>query len=351
MAAPDVVVVSVGMVTSVGLSARETAASVRAATMGFGTIDWLDHRFEPFTVAVVPEEGLPDLAPDLYGTPHLRTRDARLLRLGGAALAECLGSFALLGDKPPLALALPETERVPPVDAGRFLNLFSAQVGGAFDPAMSVTLSLGRAGGLVALGRAAELIRSGKSRFAIAGALDSYIDLYTLGTLDSEMRVKSGAHLDGFIPGEGAAFVLLAAQPTAARAALPSLAIVSAAAEGFEKGHLGSKAPYLGEGLAVTIRTLIRTTPPIKRFVSVWSSMNGESYWAKEWGVAFLRSRDSFDDSLATNHPADCFGDTGAAAGLLLAGLASLDCDRGAALVYSSSDGGQRASVSILPTG
>lgn len=351
MAAPDVLVVRVGMVTAVGLSAAETAASVRAATMRFGRIDWLDHRFEPFTVAAVPDDGLPDLSPEVAKTPGLSARDARLLRIGARAFAECMGPAGRGTERPPLVLALPEPERQRPLDAGRFLKLFAAQTGGLFDLATSTTLTTGRAGGLVAVGRAAALVRSGKAKFAVAGGLDSHVDLYTLGTLDLEKRVKSGAHLDGFIPGEGAAFLLLATRSTAAAAGLASLAVVSEAAEGFEKGHLASKETYQGEGLATTIQALVQSAPPPKPFVSVWSSMNGESHWAKEWGVAFLRSRPSFDDSLAMNHPADCFGDTGAATGAILAGLASLDASRGPALVYASSDFGPRASLSILPTG
>lgn len=351
MAAPEVVVARVGMVTAVGLSAVETSASVRAATMRFTSLDWLDHRFEPFTVAAVPDAGLPELSPEVARTPGLSLRDARLLRLGARALAECLGAAGPGGGRPPLVLALAEPERQRPVDAGRFLKLFAAQAPGAFDAAASTTLALGRAGGLAAVGRAAALVRSGQARFALAGGLDSYVDLYTLGTLDLEKRVKSGAHLDGFIPGEGAAFLLLASAPAAAAARLPALAVVSEAAEGFEKGHLGSKETYKGEGLAATVQALVSAAPPPRPFVSVWSSMNGESHWAREWGVAFMRSRDAFAEAHAMNHPADCYGETGAAAGALLAGLASLEAQRGPALVYASSDLGARASLSVLPAG
>lgn len=339
------------MVTAVGLSAAETAASVKAATMRFGQIDWLDHRFEPFTVAAVPDEGLPELAPEVVKTAGLTVRDARLLRLGARALAECLGPAGRGTDKPPLVLALPEPERQRPLDAARLLKLFALQTGGVFDLAASATVTTGRAGGLSAIGRAAAMIRSGKAKFAIAGGLDSYVDLYTLGTLDLEKRVKSGAHLDGFIPGEGAAFLLLASPQAAAAARLPVLAALSETAEGFEKGHLGSKETYQGEGLAATFQALVQSAPPPRPFVSVWSSMNGESHWAKEWGVAFLRSRAAFEESHAMNHPADCYGDTGAAAGALLAGLASLEAARGPALVYASSDLGPRTSISVLPTG
>ena len=51
MADEDVVVVGVGMMTAVGLTAAETAASVGAGTARFTEITWLDKRFEPFTVA------------------------------------------------------------------------------------------------------------------------------------------------------------------------------------------------------------------------------------------------------------------------------------------------------------
>ena len=337
------------MVTAVGLSAAETAASVRAATMRFGQLHWLDHRFEPFTVASVADAALLELSPDVAKTRGLSVRDARLLRIGATALAGCVGPAR--GEKPPLVLALPEPERQRPLDAGRLLKLFGLQTGDSFDAAASETVTTGRAGGLVALGRAAAMIRSGKAKFAVAGGLDSYVDLYTLGTLDLEKRVKSGANLDGFIPGEGAAFLLLASPQAAAAARLPALAVVSGAAEGFEKGHLGSKETYMGEGLAATFQALIGDSPPPRPFASVWSSMNGESHWAREWGVAFLRSRDAFAESHAMNHPADCFGDAGAASGALLAGLASLDATRGPALVYASSDYGARACVSILPAG
>ena len=57
--------------------------------------------------------------------------------------------------------------------------------------------------------QAADAIRSGHAPFMLAGGIDTYRDLYVLGTLDMEQRVKSAANLDGFIPGEGAAFLLL----------------------------------------------------------------------------------------------------------------------------------------------
>jgi 3-oxoacyl-[acyl-carrier-protein] synthase-1 len=79
--------------------------------------------------------------------------------------------------------------------------------------------------------------------------------------------------------------------------------------------------------------------------------MNGESHWAKEWGVAFIRNRDRFVESHGMHHPADCHGDTGAAAGLIMVGLAALGIQEGyrssPSLVYASSDQGERAVVLV----
>jgi 3-oxoacyl-[acyl-carrier-protein] synthase-1 len=77
--------------------------------------------------------------------------------------------------------------------------------------------------------------------------------------------------------------------------------------------------------------------------------MNGENHWAKEWGVGFIRSSSAFADGHGMHHPADCYGDTGAAAGPLMAALAALAIAGRAhgspVLVYGSSDRGERAAL------
>jgi len=54
----DVVVVGVGMITAVGLSAAETAASVRAGIARFVESDFLDQLLEPVVLAWVPDEAM-----------------------------------------------------------------------------------------------------------------------------------------------------------------------------------------------------------------------------------------------------------------------------------------------------
>ena len=74
MAADSVVVVGVGMMTAVGLSTAETAASVRSGTMLFSETSIRDHRFEPFTLAEVIEDGLPELVQEVADAPGLTSR-------------------------------------------------------------------------------------------------------------------------------------------------------------------------------------------------------------------------------------------------------------------------------------
>ena len=117
----EVAVVGIGMITAVGLSAAETAASVRSATARFTETSLMDKRFEPFTLAEVPEEGLPELVEGVTNI-GLTARETRMLRLGTAALRECLKALPPRQASPGLTLSLPETDTMRPLDGPLFLQ-------------------------------------------------------------------------------------------------------------------------------------------------------------------------------------------------------------------------------------
>jgi 3-oxoacyl-[acyl-carrier-protein] synthase I len=348
-----VTIVGAGMMTAVGLTAQETTAAVRAGIAMFTETTIHDHVYEPITLAEVVEDALPPLDVSLE-TIGLTTREIRMVRLAAPALAECLEPLEPLAGserRPPLILALPDAATMLPLDRDAFLRWLARQTGDLFDPLRSDASYAGRAGGLHAIDRAAAIIRTGRASFAVAGGVDTYRDLYVLSVLDRDQRVKSEEHLDGFIPGEGAAFLLLASAAAAAKAKLTPLGTLGPLAAGTEPGHLYSETPYRGDGLANVVRELLESgaiSPPIRE---VYSSMNGESHWAKEWGVSFIRNRSAFADDHGFHHPADCFGDTGAACGPLLVGLAALGLSAGyrahPAMVYCSSDRGDRAALAV----
>jgi 3-oxoacyl-[acyl-carrier-protein] synthase I len=352
MTTSDAVIIGAGMVSPVGLSAPETAASVRAGVARFAPIQIFDREWEPFIAATAPDDGLPPLADGLLGL-GLTTRESRMVRLAGRALRECLATVLPRAGRPGVVVALPEVATTRPLDGAAFVAWLALQAGGGFDVAQSDGSLRGRAGGIAAIHHAAAQIRNGNATVVLAGGVDTYRDPYVLGRFDAEQRVKTSSRADGFIPGEGAAFLALASTSTAQALGLVPLAGVSAAGMGFEPGHLYSEEPYRGDGLAGAIAALEESggvTAPIRE---VYSSMNGEAYWAKEWGVGFLRNPQAFVPNHGMHHPADCMGDTGAAFGPLAAGLAAFGMRaryRGSpCLVYGSSDGGPRAAM-VLTT-
>ena len=346
-----VVIAGVGMVTAVGLSAAETAASVRAGTMRFGESPFRDKRLHPITLAEVPEDGLPPVTPLGTSASGYTSRELRLLRLATGALRESLASIVGRRVRVGLCLALPEVETTRPVNRPALLRAVCALAGHGVDAALSDASHTGRAGGLTAIGHAAHLVQQGFADFMLAGSIDSYRDPFVLARLEKVQRLKSAANMDGFIPGEGAGFLLLGRSSTAAAHGVPALASVSPVADGFEPGHLASTEPYRGDGLAAVLRQLTTAGAIPSPVGEVYSSMNGESHWAKEWGVAYLRNKASFQETHGMHHPADCFGDTGAACGPVLVGLAALGIKQGyrraPALVYGSSDSGPRSALVV----
>jgi len=350
VASDDAMIVGIGMMTAVGLSAAETTASVRAGVMRFEESALYDRQFQPFTLAEVPEPGLPDLNLNLLHT-GLTSREARMVRLATQPIRECTARLPDAQRPLALILALPESDTTLPLDPQRFLDALAHQVTAVFDPAASVASLRGRAGGIAAVGYGCEHLRSGNADFVLVGGVDTYRDLYVLGTLNAENRVKTAQDLDGFIPGEGAGFLLLATRKAADSAGLPPFAAIPAWAAAIESGHMYSDQPYRGDGLATAIQQLAAAASASLPVREVYSSMNGESHWAKEWGVGFMRNSSAFDEAHGMHHPADCFGDTGAAAGPIMTGLAALGIRggyrRSPALAYGSSDRGDRAALIV----
>jgi len=349
---PDpVVILGVGMVTAVGLSAAETAASVRSGTMRFGESPFRDKRFHPITLAEVPEDGLPPLSAPAIGAGGYTSRELRLLRLATSALRESLTPIAGRRVRIGLCLALPEVETTRPLNRPAFLQAVCALAGNGIDATVSDASHTGRAGGLTAIGHAAHIVQQGFADFMVAGSIDSYRDPFVLAQLEKTQRLKSASNMDGFIPGEGAGFLLLGRSSTAAAHRLPTYASVSPVSDGFEAGHLTSAEPYRGDGLAAVFRQLAAAGAVQAPVSEVYSSMNGENHWAKEWGVAYLRNRAMFQEAHGMHHPADCLGDTGAACGPVLVGLAALGIQQGyrraPALVYGSSDSGPRSALVV----
>lgn len=342
-AKPAAWVQAVGMLTPVGTGAKASAAAIDAGVARLTESDFYDDRFRPIVLGQVPDDELPAAVPALASQPPLVQR---LVRLAAPALAECAADLPR-PESVPVFVALPETPGTP--EGAAFLRLLAAQSGVPFALATSRAFPLGRAGALVALEAALELLAEGDVTHAFVGGVDSHSSQARLDALVAEGRVLADGVMDGFVPGEGAGFVLLrdpAARPGGAR----PLARIEAVASAQEPGHRGSKEPFRGEGLAAAFARAWGGAPAeLPAVRTTWAGFNGEGLFAKEWGTAYARHADRIAEDAEIRHPAECFGDTGAAFGALLVGFAALALAEGAAaglsLVWSSSDGAPRAAA------
>lgn len=352
--ASGVVIVSAGVITPIGLSLDETAASARARVARLHEIAWQDRRFQPFIVGTVPDAGLPPLDPAFDDVP-VQYREARMLRMAQAALEQALAVLPTDADPAPLLLGLPELHTTQTIDPARFLDRLGMQSKVRVDWPRSVAVARGRAGGLMALKQAMARLHGGECRFVLVGGVDSLVDLYLLATLDLEGRIRGETVSDGFSPGEGAAFLLLSTQAQAKAQGLKALATVAGAAIGHEPGHYYSSQPYLGDGLAAAFTNLLDEAAPEARIGCVYASFNGERHWAREFGTARIRNAEHFTDDTQMEHPAECFGDLGAACGPVLAALAAHAVAggyrRAPCLAFASSDHGDRAAVLLEKSG
>ena len=232
-----------GMVTSVGLDAKQTAASVRAGLSRFEESSIHTKRFQPMVMAILPEDVLPPLAESLEQTVGMTSREIRMLKLAGLALAESASELEGI-EKIPVYLGVPEAwpGRKQPV-GDEFLGRLGLQTEIQFNVQESQLFPDGRAAGLIALKAAVDAISTGSHPRILVGGVDTYVDLYLLATLDQEDRILAEGIMDGFIPGEGAGFFLLAATDQAQDLGEP-LALVEKVGIAEEKGHRYSEEPY-----------------------------------------------------------------------------------------------------------
>ncbi len=334
-------ILGVGMMTAVGVGAPQTATSVRAGVARLAEGPVRDRYLDFIIMGTLADDALPALEGSLGSHPDLTPREGRMLRLAAPALAEAVAKWPA-APRLPLLLAVPEDVAGKPAVAGdKFLARLAKQSGVAFDVAGSMLFPHGRAAGFHALAEGLRRLESDEATQVLVGGVDSHLDPEVLAMLDRSRRLLTSG--DGFAPGEGAAFLLLGRGRHAQAGQPVPIARLNAVATGTEPGHRESSEPYLGEGLASTLQTLFAAPgAPSRPVKTVYAGLNGESFWAKEWGTAHVRNRDRFEDDLQLMHPVDCFGDPGAALGPLMTGLAALGIQQGhvgePCLAWCSSD-------------
>jgi 3-oxoacyl-[acyl-carrier-protein] synthase-1 len=346
---PNAYIYGIGMVTAVGDSTQMTAASVRAGLSRFEESSIYNKDFNPMTMALLPEDILPPLNEQFASMPKLTSRHIRMLRLADPAIKEALENLPI-SESVPLFLAGPEDlPECPAYISDEFIDHLIVQTSANIDRAQSKYFPLGRAGGLIALQAAMILLSQGQHDYILVGGVDTYLDLYLLGTLDFQDRVAAERITDGFIPGEGAGFLLITSKNAMQNTGAEPVISISQPGVASESGHRYSDQPYRGDGLAKAFTIAIEKNNALIKTIMV--SLNGESFGAKEYGVATLRNSPDLDPDFQTEHPADCFGDIGAAFAPALIGLAAIGLQKGyingPVLSYCSSEGEHRGAVCV----
>ncbi|WP_239014723.1 hypothetical protein [Archangium violaceum] len=341
------------MTTPVGLNAASTAAAIRAGITRIKESTVYDQRGDSIRLGLVGEEYIPPLEASLEDLQELTAWHRRMLRLATLALREVSEGWKRM-PPPPLLLALPEPHpdgREPSQES--LLKHLVVQTGVELDLRRSKLIREGRAGVLLALQHALDMLNTNRLATVCVGGVDTYFDLDLLDALDSQGRLlHTRGPSDGFIPGEGAAFLLLGSPGAGRYLKLNPIARITGVGIGTEKGHFSSEEPHRGDGLADAFRDLFASLPVNTHKVRcVYAGLNGENFWAKEWGVAYLRNSRHFEPDHLMAHPIEYIGDPGAALGAILMSLAAIGIQRqyrpSPCLVWCSSDKEARAATMV----
>jgi len=339
-----------GLITAIGGNTETTISAIKASINRYSDTLFYNKLFKSIVMSLVPNDALPDLSQKLHKFSSLTTRQTRLLRLATPALKESLKKWP--DDKPiPLFLAGSESvSDVPPALHSSFIEHLAIQSNIKLDLDNSRIISTGRSAGIEAIKHASSYLEQSGQHAVLVGGVDTYQDLFLLATLDQENRIKFEGSDNSFVPGEGAGFLLLISETARKHFSQIEMTAISQPGIGIEAGHLYSDSAYKGDGLANAFRNAL-THVQHGSVSGIYSSLNGENFSTKELGVAITRNSQYFMPGNQTYHPADCFGDIGAATGPALIILANSnllnDKSNLPSLVYCSSDTGPRAAVCI----
>jgi 3-oxoacyl-[acyl-carrier-protein] synthase-1 len=336
---PPVAIVGCGMMTGVGLTAEASCAAIRARLDNFRETRFIANGGEWIIGSEVP------LDEPWRGIPKL----ARLL---AGPLGECLD---LIPDVPPetipVLMCVAEEDRPGRLEGlGEPLFYQVCDLLGVRFDERSLVIAQGRVGGAVGLHHASRMIHEQGFRHVIVAGVDSYLVAATLRAYDERGRLLTPDNSNGFIPGEAGA-ALLVGPPDAGKGLL-------CLGFGFavEKATIESEEPLRADGMVAALQQALRAAGLTMAQIGYRiADISGEQYAFKEadLGVSrILRDRHEFQDLW---HPADCIGETGAAAVPGMLSIALTAARKGYAagdpvLAHSGNDDGRRAAL-VLSAG
>jgi len=228
---------------SIGSGTDQVWAAVRAGIGRIVNSHVMDRNFDPIQMGLVPEDALGELNPEIEQLP-LPSRARRMLRLAAPSFQSVAKD---IGQPVVLFIGLPELRDTEAPWLKHFPSYLQKLTDVPVDRARSVIVPKGRASALLALERALETLQADPAAVAVVGGVDSYLDLRLLATLDAEGRILGPRVMDGFIPGEGAAFFALSGE-NASNARTGGRLVVHGAASSCDGGWLSGRPRQPGPG-------------------------------------------------------------------------------------------------------
>jgi len=327
-------ILSTGLVTSVGLSAPAACAAIRTGITNPCETAFLDLKGERILAHEVPLD------------QPWRGR-TRLVKMAALALSECLSDWQPSEySQIPLVLCVAERDRpgrLEDLDTDLFLEI-QQELGVEFAPE-SMIVPQGRVSVSHALARAREILEQGLAPLILIAATDSLLSGPTLEAYAESRRLLTEENPDGFMPGEGAGALLVG--PAGDDGKL----ICAGIGFGTEEASILAEQPLRGDGLAHAIKAaLTESGRQMHEFDFRITDASGEQYYFKEAALGVSRLMRVRKIGFDIWHPAECTGETGAAAGATVIAVAEAACRKGYALgenilCHFSNDAGQRAAT------
>lgn len=308
MSQQPLAIVGSGMVTGVGLSAPASCAAIRCGINNFQETRFMDSAGEWIVASEVPLDQ-PWRGPE------------KLARMLASVLEESFATDPGLSPAgTPVIICFSERERPGRLDDlnERVLESTTRLLGFELPPG-SMTISQGRVGGAVGLREARRMLYEKRVPAVIVAAVDSYLSAQTLSAYEEKRRLLTAANSNGFIPGEGAAAVIVK-RPRPSED--PQL-ILLGLGFGVEKSTIESDEPLRADGLVQAIQaSLTEAGTDLGSLDFRISDVSGEQYWFKEASLAVTRLLRTRKDEFDIWHAADCIGEAGSMAGLAAFNLA-----------------------------
>jgi 3-oxoacyl-[acyl-carrier-protein] synthase I len=351
--AQSIVITAVSAITAVGFSAKTTCAAIKAGVLPFQEHDY---------IRCTPEDPDwdEDLIPLVARVPFISafTNDIeRFNAMAIPALTELFSASSLTRKSlahTGLLVALPQKDpSVTTIGADYSWLPQIRKATGLGGTGLAKAKNNGRIGTFELISEAVGMLRAGELNQCIVGGIDSYLFDHRMAHFDQQWRVKTQRNVDGFIPGEAAAMLMLETRSNAQARGVKPLACINGFGSGVEEVDLTTNRASSGQGLTQAIREALSQCGDINSIESAHCSLNGESYFAYEWGLVQTRLGRQLQNISKLYHPADCVGEVGAAIGALMLVNATSIIEKSkkseSILLFAANDDQRRAAL-ILST-